>query len=261
MALGTGVYGTNNSNAVFNPKTGITGYGLPSVTGGTRIAASTWTAVGQVWVYQTGTGPQGQPILSSTFVFNGIVDAVNAERGRRGYATVSLPITNPVQASQFNAVKAALEVVGPAASQAYNTSGTITITTYPQSPAPSGATAVAPGQAITATSVNALITELNNAGAVCTCNCNYCTCNCNYACTCNCNYSDKRLKDNIAFIGVKAGVNVYSFTYLADNSTTYVGAMAQDLLKSKYASAVSVDKNGYYTVDYSKLPIKFKIKK
>jgi len=68
------------------------------------------------------------------------------------------------------------------------------------------------------------------------------------------------LKDNIAFIGVKSGVNVYSFTYLSDSKTTYVGAMAQDLLESKYANAVSIDADGYYTVDYSKLPIKFKIK-
>jgi hypothetical protein len=233
MPLGTGVYGTNASNAVT--------YGQATVSVGQSIAAATW---------------------------NSIATTINAERGRRGYGAVLGGVTNPIQAATFNAFKTALEVPGPAASQAYNVSGTVTVVTYPQAPVPTGATAVSIGQQITAAGLNALITELNNAGAVCTCNCNYCTCNCNYctcncnyACTCNCNYSDERLKDNVKFIGVKAGVNVYSFTYLADKETTYVGAMAQDLLKSKYASAVSLDDNGYYTVDYGKLPIKFKIKK
>lgn len=90
----------------------------------------------------------------------------------------------------------------------------------------------------------------------CTCNCNYCTCNCNYACTCNCNYSDKRLKANVKLLGTFEGVKVYSFNYLWDKQKTYVGVIAQDLIGTEYACALDTDENGYYVVDYSKLPVR-----
>ena len=119
---------------------------------------------------------------------------------------------------------------------------------------------------IYAADINNLLTELNTAATVCicncnycTCNCNYCTCNCNYACTCNCNYSsDERLKENIKLIDTKEDLNVYSFTYLWDKSKTFVGVMAQELLGTRYSSAIGTDTNGYYYVDYSQLPIEFK---
>lgn len=41
---------------------------------------------------------------------------------------------------------------------------------------------------IFASAINAVASKVENAAAICTCNCNYCTCNCNY-CTCNCNYA------------------------------------------------------------------------
>jgi len=116
---------------------------------------------------------------------------------------------------------------------------------------------------ITASGINALITKVKDAGAVClcncnycTCNCNYCTCNCNYACTCNCNYSDRRLKTLIKLLRSVEEINVYSFSYLWDTTKTYIGVLAQELLGTKYESALTKDSVGYYVVDYSKLPIK-----
>lgn len=43
------------------------------------------------------------------------------------------------------------------------------------------------GIVITASAVNAIISDINWLTNTCSCNCNYCTCNCNY-CTCNCDY-------------------------------------------------------------------------
>ena len=216
MAVGTGAYGTNASNAV--------SYGQGGVSAGATILSSTWTT---------------------------LETNVNAERTRRGSgaATFSGAVTvgSTIAAVTFNSIKTQLEVAGPAASSAYNgawqnynssngvylsgyttgivgydsyygaavygpvavysASPTPETVTYPQAAAPTGSTAVAVGNLITAAGLNALITECNNAGAVCTCNCNYCTCNCNYctcncnyACTCNCNYSDERVKTNIEYM-------------------------------------------------------------
>jgi len=115
---------------------------------------------------------------------------------------------------------------------------------------------------ILASQFNTLIDDVINAAAecicnvnYCSCNCNYCTCNCNYSCTCNCNYSDIRLKRNIQFLYNRNGLNFYSFNYIWNLNEKVVGVMAQELLKTKYKSSVKKDKNGYYLVDYSKLPI------
>ncbi len=110
---------------------------------------------------------------------------------------------------------------------------------------------------ISATDINALIKKVKDAGAVCLCNCNYCTCNCNYSCTCNCNYSDRRLKRNIKYLKNIFGINVYSFSYIWSNET-FVGVMAQELLKTKYSNAVYMTKNGFYMVNYSELPFEIK---
>ena len=121
---------------------------------------------------------------------------------------------------------------------------------------------VAAGAAITAAVVNAIINAVKTAGSpctcncnYCTCNCNYCTCNCNYSCTCNCNYSDERLKENIKFIRSEFGINLYSWNYVWDKTKTYIGVLAQEILHTTHASAISTDANGYYMVDYSKLPV------
>jgi len=70
--------------------------------------------------------------------------------------------------------------------------------------------------------------------------------------------SDIRLKTSISQLGISAaGIPFYQFAYRADPSkTTYSGVMAQDLLGIR-PDAVHVDKNGYYSVDYSKLDVSF----
>ena len=231
MALGTGVYGTNASDAV--------SYGIASVAAGGSI---------------------------TNLKFSDLVTKISAERQRRNKTSFSLSLNNPISAADFNSMLTNLNVKGHDVSQAYNTSGTVNITTYPQISEPAGIPAnVTASSSITATVINDLITAINNAGAVCscncnycTCNCNYCTCNCNYACTCNCNYSDKRLKENITLIGTTDDLNVYSYTYLWNKAKTYIGVLAQEVLTTKYASAVMTDANGFYYVDYSKLPVEFK---
>jgi hypothetical protein len=121
------------------------------------------------------------------------------------------------------------------------------------------------GQYIYAFNINDVIDKIIGANNVCvcncnycTCNCNYCSCNCNYACTCNCNYSDSRLKTNIEQIGTENELKVYTWSYVWDLSKHFIGVIAQDLLGTKYESALGVDSNGYYFVDYSQLPITFK---
>ncbi len=66
--------------------------------------------------------------------------------------------------------------------------------------------------------------------------------------------SDRRLKTDIHRIGTTVlNLPLYSFEY-KDQPGTYVGVMAQDVLKVK-PSAVSIGSNGYYMVDYGKLGI------
>ena len=43
------------------------------------------------------------------------------------------------------------------------------------------------------------------------------------------------------------------FKYKWDKFTNYIGVMAQELLDTRYSSAVRKNSNGYYSVDYSKL--------
>ena len=67
-------------------------------------------------------------------------------------------------------------------------------------------------------------------------------------------FSDVRLKENVKFAGKVADINTYTYNYVWDKETVQKGAMAQELLDTKYADAVEMHKSGYYTVDYSKLP-------
>jgi hypothetical protein len=118
------------------------------------------------------------------------------------------------------------------------------------------------GNRIYASDITNIINALVSAGQACTCNCNYCTCNCNYCtcncnynCTCHCNYSDERLKRNIVLEGVEEGFNIYSWNYIWSPQKRYKGIIAQELIGTEYQDALFVDANGYYTVDYSKLPV------
>ena len=64
-----------------------------------------------------------------------------------------------------------------------------------------------------------------------------------------------RLKNDIQHIGQSAkAVKLYSFRYNSDLDTVWIGAMAQDLLQDR-PDAVSVDENGFYRVDYSRLDV------
>lgn len=65
--------------------------------------------------------------------------------------------------------------------------------------------------------------------------------------------SDARLKDNIEYVKTVDGVNVYSYNYKWDQ-TPQLGAMAQELLGTKYERAVIKHDSGFYMVNYSKLP-------
>jgi subtilisin family serine protease len=75
-----------------------------------------------------------------------------------------------------------------------------------------------------------------------------------YACACY--TSDMNLKENIRLIDRIADINLYSFEYKNNTGKTYRGAMAQELLDTKFSSAVRV-KNGYYAVNYCELPTEF----
>jgi hypothetical protein len=167
---------------------------------------------------------------------------VNTERSRRGYGAIGNPgFTGIIQASDLNALRDGINSAGYTG----------------------GFGGVSVGNIVRATDINSMIDKIQAAGAVCvcncnycTCNCNYCTCNCNYACTCNCNYSDERLKTNIKFIGMQAGLRLYTWNYRWDLKTSHKGVIAQELIGTRYENALSKDSKGFYMVDYSKLPIK-----
>lgn len=63
--------------------------------------------------------------------------------------------------------------------------------------------------------------------------------------------SDKNLKDNIKYYDTKNGHKRYTFNY-KDGNTVFIGVIAQEVLEY-LPEAISKDKNGYLTVDYSKL--------
>ena len=203
--------------------------------------------------------------------FNPIVTAINSEVSRRGHGNpgYAAPGTGTIINHNYvNGIWAALTTMSGNATTT-NTVVTGLGWTYYSGPYTGYTNAgvfngVGANATIYAADINNLISFIQSAAAVClcncnycTCNCNYCTCNCNYACTCNCNYSDQRLKENITLIGNQEGLNIYSFTYRWDNKTVYKGVMAQELVDTKYSSALNTDKDGFYYVDYSQLPITF----
>ena len=235
-----------------------------------------------------GVGGVNTSTTVSAATWNNFVSTINSERLRRNQGGYSLSLSNPISAAQFNSLRSGIQVGSSftnsqltptyvTSDNAYNGAGqgenvSTGAATYPPASigytapgAQTSAGAVAGGGRIYPSNVNALINDINNAGAACVCNCNYCSCNCNYCvcncnytCTCNCNYSDERLKENIKLIGNEEGLNVYSYTYIWDNTKKFIGVLAQELLGTKYENALIKASNGYYAVDYSKLPVKFK---
>lgn len=70
--------------------------------------------------------------------------------------------------------------------------------------------------------------------------------------------SDRRVKTNIKQMSVTPeSIKLYRFNYMWDPKTTYIGVMAQDLLGTPYAHAVTqLQDEGYYRVDYAALGLK-----
>lgn len=189
--------------------------------------------------YSIGDVPTGGIIYASkwTELYNNI----NTERARRGHGGIGNPVfSGNIEVNDFNTLTGGINY--------YWSDGYVDSSTQ-----------------INAGHINYLIDKIQAAGAVCVCQCNYCTCqcdyctcNCNYGCTCYCNYSDKRLKTNIKFLRKENGIKIYSFNYIWDKNTIHIGVMAQEILKSKHKTAVKQDKNGYYMVDYSMIPVVLK---
>ena len=102
---------------------------------------------------------------------------------------------------------------------------------------------------------NSLLQKYNYLRQDCVCNSD-CSCNAVCAChnDCGCHYSDQRLKENIQLVGQRNGLNIYTFNYIWDQTTEYVGVIAQEILKTSYAKAVVQTSSGYYMVNYKKLP-------
>lgn len=73
------------------------------------------------------------------------------------------------------------------------------------------------------------------------------------------NRSDRRLKNILKKIGQSnLGINIYHFTYTFNTKVIYQGVIAQELIGTQFEGALIMDKNGFYSVDYSKLDVEFK---
>lgn len=73
-------------------------------------------------------------------------------------------------------------------------------------------------------------------------------------------FSDRALKENIELVNYSnSGIPIYQFEYINKNygQGRFEGVMAQDLIDTK-PEALTIDKSGYYKVDYSKLDVNFK---
>jgi len=67
-------------------------------------------------------------------------------------------------------------------------------------------------------------------------------------------FSDRRVKTNIVKVATIGDINIYKFNYIWDTDNDEYGVIAQELLGTKYESAVFVDEDsGLYKVDYEKL--------
>jgi hypothetical protein len=70
--------------------------------------------------------------------------------------------------------------------------------------------------------------------------------------------SDERLKENVVLVGKSQnGINIYQFNYIGRDGL-YEGVIAQELLNTDFESALVVDEDGLYSVNYDKLDVEFK---
>lgn len=116
------------------------------------------------------------------------------------------------------------------------------------------------GSSITAPQWSSILNSYNLIRQDCICNSD---CSCNNVCACHndcgCNYaSDVRLKENVELVCFEHGLNIYTWNYVWDKAKRYTGVMAQELLNTNFAHAVSTDTNGYYKVNYCLLPVTMK---
>jgi hypothetical protein len=71
-------------------------------------------------------------------------------------------------------------------------------------------------------------------------------------------FSDISLKENINLIGQSPfGINIYEFNYIGKDGL-YEGIIAQELIGTEHESALVLNEDGKYLVDYSKIDVEFK---
>jgi hypothetical protein len=69
-------------------------------------------------------------------------------------------------------------------------------------------------------------------------------------------FSDRELKQDIEFVGLENGYNIYEFSYKDDPSKKYIGVIAQEV-ESLTPGAVK-EIGGYKAVDYDKIGVRFR---
>jgi hypothetical protein len=70
--------------------------------------------------------------------------------------------------------------------------------------------------------------------------------------------SDISFKENLNLIGKSPlGINIYQFNYIGEEGL-YEGIIAQELIGTEYESALSLNEEGKYLVDYNKIDVEFK---
>jgi hypothetical protein len=70
--------------------------------------------------------------------------------------------------------------------------------------------------------------------------------------------SDIAFKENINLVGQSPlGINIYQFNYIGEEGL-YEGVIAQELIGTEYDSALSLNEDGKYLVDYNKIDVEFK---
>lgn len=84
---------------------------------------------------------------------------------------------------------------------------------------------------------------------------NYCL---EYTCSFCWGKSDISFKENLKLIGKSPnGINIYQFNYIGEEGL-YEGIIAQELIGTEYESALSLNEDGKYLVDYNKIDVEFK---
>lgn len=70
--------------------------------------------------------------------------------------------------------------------------------------------------------------------------------------------SDISYKENVNLIGKSpSGINIYEFNYIGEEGL-YQGVIAQELLGTKYESALTLNNEGKYLVNYDQIDVQFK---